>query len=286
MYHLLLDIGVPIALFLLMLISGTEIDLKELTLHEGFRKLILVAITIQLIAVPLLTFAILKMFFFDSRIASCLILLTLCPGGGISNYYTYIAKRDVFLSASITSLGTLLSLFTIPLWLFFLHSFFSLDGIAPTLPTVRILSSLVFFIIIPLGLGCALKYLKPVFVSKMKVSAQIFSLILIFLILFLNVYYFSEEVRPIYFSVLSHATSFILGSMCLSWSLTRHLPNPSRPVLVIESAVRNVSIALILGRILFPSEMFAIQTSFLIWYFIVEICVMLIYASYVRMQSI
>ena len=54
------------------------------------------------------------------------------------------------------------------------------------------------------------------------------------------------------------------------------------PVLVIESAVRNVGIATILGRLLFSPEDFGTFAGFLTGYFIIEILIMLPYAQIVR----
>jgi hypothetical protein len=53
-------------------------------------------------------------------------------------------------------------------------------------------------------------------------------------------------------------------------------------VLVIESAVRNIGIATILGRLLFSPEDFGTFAGFLTGYFIIEVLIMLPYAQIVR----
>ena len=112
----LLDFGVPAALFLLMLISGTEIRKEAFFFGKEYRGSLVRGVVIQLILSPLLALMFLKIFNPDPRLASCVVILILCPGGGISNYYTYLAKSNVLLSASITSIGTVLSLVTVPIW--------------------------------------------------------------------------------------------------------------------------------------------------------------------------
>ncbi|MFM7085146.1 MAG: hypothetical protein ACKOW3_09135 [Hyphomicrobium sp.] len=72
--------------------------------------------------------------------------------------------------------------------------------------------------------------------------------------------------------------------MFLAYVLTTRIPTDLQPVLIIESAVRNVGIALIIGETLFPSEIVAVLTSFLIGYFVIEIAVMLTYARSVLLQ--
>jgi len=55
-----------------------------------------------------------------------------------------------------------------------------------------------------------------------------------------------------------------------------------RPVLVIESAVRNIGVALIVGRGIFDEQSFARFITFLAGYFIVEIVIMIPYTQFVR----
>ena len=55
-----------------------------------------------------------------------------------------------------------------------------------------------------------------------------------------------------------------------------------KPVLVIESAVRNIGVALIIGRGIFDEQSFAKFVAFLTGYFIVEIVVMIPYTQFVR----
>lgn len=283
--QLLLDIGVPSSLFILMLISGTEIQRADFSFVKAYRKPILIGITTQLLLVPILALVLLRICNLDSSLALGMLLLTLCPGGGISNYYTYLAKCDVLLSAAITSIGTVFSLLTIPLWLLFLKSFFLLDGIVPNLPAVKILSALLFLVIAPIWIGSLLNYKKPLMVSRMKKSTQIFSLFLIFLILFFNSLYFYDQMVRNLFSIFLQASCFVLGSMLLAWLLTSRISSQARPVVIIESAVRNISIALIVGKILFPIETVGVLTGFLIGYFVVEVGVMLAYARFTSLHN-
>ena len=54
------------------------------------------------------------------------------------------------------------------------------------------------------------------------------------------------------------------------------------PVLVIESSVRNIGVALIVGRSIFDDLSFAKFVAFLTGYFIVEVAVIIPYTQFVR----
>ncbi len=64
---------------------------------------------------PLLGFLLAKMFRLSPELAGGVILMGLCPGGTASNVIAYLAKGDVALSVSLTSVSTLLSPLLTPL---------------------------------------------------------------------------------------------------------------------------------------------------------------------------
>jgi hypothetical protein len=70
--------------------------------------------------------------------------------------------------------------------------------------------------------------------------------------------------------------------MLLGRLLAFALPPRDAPVLVIESAVRNVGIATIVGRILLDDNDFGNLAGFLTGYFMIEVVIMLAYAQFVR----
>jgi bile acid:Na+ symporter, BASS family len=47
-------------------------------------------------------------------VATAILLIALCSGGPISNNYCYLARCNVSLSATITAVGTVLCLVSIP----------------------------------------------------------------------------------------------------------------------------------------------------------------------------
>src|SRR5262245_58851896 len=107
--------GVPGGLFILMLISGTEASVAQF--RNVFREpvTVLIGTFAQLVLMLPVVLVISKALAPPLPIATAIIVLALCPGGPISNYYCYVAGCNVSLSATITTLGTLCSLVSIPL---------------------------------------------------------------------------------------------------------------------------------------------------------------------------
>lgn len=81
-------------------------DFKEVLLRP---KEIALGTSLQFLVMPLLGFLLAKIFRLSPELAAGIILLGSCPGGTASNVITYLAKGDVALSVSLTSVSTLLS---------------------------------------------------------------------------------------------------------------------------------------------------------------------------------
>lgn len=81
-------------------------DFKEVLRRP---KEILLGSSLQYFVMPLLGFLLAKIFGLSPELAAGVILLGSCPGGTASNVIAYLAKGDVALSVSLTSVSTLLS---------------------------------------------------------------------------------------------------------------------------------------------------------------------------------
>ncbi|MFN7115262.1 MAG: bile acid:sodium symporter family protein [Saprospiraceae bacterium] len=102
---------------LAFLMFGVALDLKP----EHFKllykqpKAALVGFTSQLILLPLLTIGLIFLFQPPVSIALGMLLVSVCPGGNVSNYVTHLAKGNVALSVLMTSVSTLAATFSTPL---------------------------------------------------------------------------------------------------------------------------------------------------------------------------
>ncbi len=72
--------------------------------------------TLQLVAMPLCGIAIVAVFGLPPLLAAGLIIAAACPGGMFSNVYVHLARANTALSVTLTASATLVTLFTLPLW--------------------------------------------------------------------------------------------------------------------------------------------------------------------------
>jgi BASS family bile acid:Na+ symporter len=285
MRELVIDVGVPVSIFALMMIVGSELRLDDLKRAALQPRAVLLGVGGQLVVLPPLVLLIAATVGLDRFMATSLLLLSLCPGGAISNTYSYLARCNVSLAATITAIGTLCSLVSIPIWLAIVPGWISRDTVLVVVPTSTILAQLAFFMVLPMGLGSAFRWCWPDRARQAANGLRLVSLAIVVLILLAAAWSVRADLYALAGAIAVSATLFILGAMLLGQLLAYGLSPKDGPVLVIESAVRNVGIATILGRLLFGADDFGTFAGVLTGYFIIEVLIMLPYAQIVRNRS-
>ena len=278
MLDIFANYAVPACLFVLMFLSGTEIAVSDFRGSSLSARAVFLGVAGPLVALPLIALLINVLVSPPLPVGTGLLLLSLCPNGGISNYYCYLARCNVLLSATITAIGTLLSLLTISLWLQLLQDLpVAATGIA-AVPSATILGQLIFFVILPMTIGISIRHVCPKQIAEAERWLKTFSIAIVALVLTSTAATVSEELSSLMLDIIASATLFIAAAMTLGWALGSGLGLRDRPVLAIEASVRNVAVALIIGRALLSMEDFGLFASFLTGYFVVEIAIMLPYA--------
>jgi len=107
---------VPI-LGIIMFGMGTTLRTEDFVEIIKRPKLVLVGLLAQFTLMPLIAYVLTVVFKLDPMIAVGVILVGCCPGGTSSNVITFLAKGDVALSVSITSISTLLAPILTPILL-------------------------------------------------------------------------------------------------------------------------------------------------------------------------
>lgn len=138
---------------IIMFGMGTELSLKDFANVLRMPKGIAVGVVFHYLIMPLVGFAIATLFSFPNEIAAGIILVGCCPSGLASNVMAYLAKANLALSVSVTTISTLLAPFLTPLLLQWLGgSFVQIDFWAMVWDITKI-------VIIPIVAGLAFHYL-------------------------------------------------------------------------------------------------------------------------------
>ena len=138
---------------IIMFGMGTELSLKDFVNVVRMPKGIIVGVVFHYLIMPLVGFSIATLFHFPSEIAAGIILVGCCPSGLASNVMSYLARANLALSVSVTTISTLLAPFLTPLMLKLLGgSFVQIDFWSMVWDITKI-------VIIPIVAGLAFHYL-------------------------------------------------------------------------------------------------------------------------------
>jgi bile acid:Na+ symporter, BASS family len=94
---------------------GTELSLKDFAQVLRMPKGVLVGVVCHYTIMPMVGFLVANLFHFPPEIAAGIILVGCCPSGLASNVMSYLAKANLALSVSVTTVSTLLAPFLTPL---------------------------------------------------------------------------------------------------------------------------------------------------------------------------
>lgn len=155
---------------IIMFGMGTTITPEDFIGIIKTPKKVFIGVGFQFMIMPFLGFGLTRVFNFPAEIAAGLILIGSSPSGLASNVMALIAKANIALSVTITTVATLLAPILTPLlmkWLggeFIEVNFWSM------------MWDMIKIVILPIGLGVVLNQFLPAFVKKIKDILPYFSM--------------------------------------------------------------------------------------------------------------
>ncbi|MEN2281593.1 bile acid:sodium symporter family protein [Algoriphagus sp. SE2] len=131
---------------------GTSMSVKDFLGVVKMPKGVLIGVFCQFSIMPFIGFALAKLSGFPPEIAAGMILIGCSPSGMASNVMSYLAKANLALSITVTSITTLLAPLVTP----FLMGWLAGEFIA--IDVVDMMFSIVKMVIIPIGAGLIFNY--------------------------------------------------------------------------------------------------------------------------------
>lgn len=148
---------VPIGLAAIMFSMGLSLTVSDFKEVARNPRAVAGGLFGQLVCLPPLALAIAWAFRLPPEMAMGLFILAVCPGGITSNAITYAAKANVALAVVLTSLSSLITVFTIPILVSWALSFYFQGGDAPTMSAGKTMLQLAEMTAIPVLLGMGLR---------------------------------------------------------------------------------------------------------------------------------
>lgn len=139
---------------LVMFGMGTQMSLKDFVGVAKSPRGVLVGIICHFSVMPLVGFALIKIFHFEPEIAAGVILIGSCSSGLASNVMAYIAKSNLALSVTVTAVTTMLAPIMTPLWMKLLA------GQLIEIKFLNMMIEIIKIVLVPIGAALLHDYLK------------------------------------------------------------------------------------------------------------------------------
>ncbi|MEE4236156.1 MAG: bile acid:sodium symporter [Anderseniella sp.] len=275
MISFITEMVLPSIVIVLMFVLGTSLKAENFRTIALNRVTIVLAVVAQLVLLPLAAVLISTGLHLDSDLAAAVLILALCPGGAISNYYVYLARGDVALSIALTAVSTVLAVVTVPA-LFYLVFDPGTAGIEMSDSSIMYLSlRVLLLILLPVVAGMTAQYFIGTTVERLKVHLRRGSLALIALGVILATAAVLRESPEAFLAVAPAAMTFTVASWLTGMLVATLVMAPLRRTITIELTVRNVAVAAAIGVEFVPVN---VLVAYLICYFIFEFVLLVAYA--------
>lgn len=222
-----------------MLTMGVTLRPKDFALVAKRPLPVILGVISQFVIMPLVALLVVTALNLPGAIAAGVILVGCAPGGTSSNVVSYLARGDVALSVTMTSISTLLApIFTplLTLWLAGQYMPVSAGDMA---------LSIVNVVLIPVLAGLVIRMLFPKFVEKILPALPWLSVIAISIIVALVVSGSADQIVSAGLMVLLAVIVHNLLGMGLGYGVAKlfRLPVPVRRTTGIEVGMQNSGLA-------------------------------------------
>ncbi len=236
---------------LMIVMFGMGLTMKPSDFAVVFKrpKDIIIGFFAQFTIMPLLAFALGKIFRLDDALLVGVILVGTCPGGTSSNVMTYLGKGDVALSVGMTSVSTMLApILTPALTYLFLKETVNVDIISMFISIVQV-------VIVPIGLGFVINKFFSNVTQKVVKILPLVSVTAIVMIVASVIAANSARIISTGFIVFAVVILHNLLGYALGYAVGRvlRLPLAKQKAISIEVGMQNSGLATSLATTSFPS---------------------------------
>ena len=177
----------PIGLALIMLGLGMSLTTQDFLRIIKTPRDFLVGFVCQLILLPIIAFALIKLLDPPQELALGVMLIAAAPGGVTSNVLTKFANGDVALSISLTAIISLISIISVPFIVFISIDLLNIDYLAKEFSMIGVSLKMFFVVTIPVIVGMIIRYFAGSFIIKNVLIIQRISIAL-FVLIFIAIY--------------------------------------------------------------------------------------------------
>jgi BASS family bile acid:Na+ symporter len=233
------------ALALIMFGLGLSLQAEDFRRLLRQPKAVLVALGLQVVALPLAAYAIAVVFGLSPLFAVGLMLLAASPGGVSANLFSHLFGGNVAMNISLTAINTLLSIVSLPLIANLSIEAFAKTGQVVPMQTAKLVE-VIAIVLVPVMLGMWVAARRASFAAAMQRPTKIFSAVVLALIVVIAMAKEWGALTASFAQIGPAVVGFNLLSLLAGYYLSRAaaLDKPTATAISFEIGIHNSTLAI------------------------------------------
>ena len=253
----------PIALALIMLGLGLGLSTRDFLRVINNPKDFTVGIICQLILLPIVAYILLLILRLPVELALGLMIIAAAPGGVTSNVLTKFSNGDVALSISLTAIGSLISIFSVPFIVFSSAKLLGVTDLSSDITMTGIALKMALVVTVPVILGMIIRRFAENFISSnINIVNRITGIL--FIVVFAAIWI---EERENIISYLGQAGLAVLILNVVMMTLAFYIAKgfatgiPQRKCISLECGLQNGTLAVFVATQIFNDVAYMVPTA-------------------------
>ena len=253
----------PIALALISLGLGLVLSTRDFLRVINNPKDFTVGIICQLILLPIVAYILLLILRLPVELALGLMIIAAAPGGVTSNVLTKFANGDVALSISLTAVGSLISIFSVPFIVFSSAKLLGVTDLSSDITMTGIALKMALVVTVPVILGMIIRRFAENFISSnINIVNRITGIL--FIVVFAAIWI---EERENIISYLGQAGLAVLILNVVMMTLAFYIAKgfatgiPQRKCISLECGLQNGTLAVFVATQIFNDVAYMVPTA-------------------------
>ena len=253
----------PIALALIMLGLGLGLSTRDFLRVINNPKDFTVGIICQLILLPIVAYILLLILRLPVELALGLMIIAAAPGGVTSNVLTKFANGDVALSISLTAVGSLISIFSVPFIVFSSAKLLGVTDLSSDITMTGIALKMALVVTVPVILGMIIRRFAENFISSnINIVNRITGIL--FIVVFAAIWIEERENIISYLGQAGLAVLILnLVMMTLAFYIAKGFATgiPQRKCISLECGLQNGTLAVFVATQIFNDVAYMVPTA-------------------------
>ena len=261
--NIVTDVILPLALAFIMFVLGLGLTGADFLRVIKQPRDFFVGAFSQIILLPIIAFALVKVWSIAPELAIGVMIIAAAPGGVTSNLLTSFAKGDVALSISLTAIISLLCVVTIPFIVLTSVELLGGSNITQDISLLGMSRDIFLIVTVPVILGMLLRKFSSDVALKLEPIAKKVSIVLFVLVLLGAIAAERENVIS-YFAQAGLITLILnVVMMIVAYSVAQFLASGTKQKksITIECGLQNGTLAIFVATSIFGGGMYVIPAA-------------------------